>query len=190
MHFPPWQVPAEQIVPSLLFILAGQLVLVPRQNSAASHSKELARHIVEEELNKSAGQLLFMPLQDSDISQTPAEFLQIEVDLESTGHDGPIPVHVSCKSHAPIDALHIVDEELNKSVGQLSELPEQTSTMSHIPVDALHIFPVEFASGGQVVELPLQNSVAPHAPDDALQIEELNLTSHFFVALHIPYEQA
>src|SRR5438477_327191 len=52
---------------------AGQAALVPVQNSGRSHSPPAARHEVVFGRNRSGGQLLPTPSQNSSVSQTPAE---------------------------------------------------------------------------------------------------------------------
>jgi len=79
MHFPFWQVPPVQAVPSVLFTFAGQVAAVPRQFSAASHSPTEALQTVEDKLKTLAGQAAELPVHFSAESHTPTEALQIVV---------------------------------------------------------------------------------------------------------------
>src|SRR5207247_320763 len=62
-----------QAVPAVWTASAGQVVLVPVQLSARSHSLTAARHTVPEDANRSAGQVLLEPVQVSGTSQAPAD---------------------------------------------------------------------------------------------------------------------
>src|SRR5437773_11122258 len=77
---------------AVVFASAGQLTLVPVQNSARWQTPAAARHVVVFGLKASAGQSLEVPLQLSATSQSPAAGRHTAVLLASADHVGAVPV--------------------------------------------------------------------------------------------------
>src|SRR5215471_17933140 len=107
MQSPLWQVstPSQnnpssvQGVPFVTVAFAGQVLLLPSQLSARSHSPAAARQTAV--LLASAGQLMLDPVQCSARSQSPAAARQTVVGGASTsgGQLVPVPVQCSGASH-------------------------------------------------------------------------------------------
>src|SRR5437899_1356877 len=108
---------------AVLFASAGQLALVPVQNSDRSQMPAGARHCVVLGLRVSAGQSLAIPSQLSATSQAPAAGRQTAVVLASGGQAALLPGQNSATSQTPAAARHSVVLGLKASAGQSFEVP-------------------------------------------------------------------
>src|SRR5438094_8404692 len=158
-------------VPLALKALVGQVVLVPVQVSATSHSPAPARHTAP--AFPAACVQVLVPLSHWSIVQglaAPVQAVPVRC-LASAGQVALVPVQVSAASHSPAAARHtapgfpagcvhvalvplhtsvvqglpssvqVVPLALKKSVGQAVLEPSQVSATSHSPAAARHAAP-------------------------------------------------
>src|SRR5439155_24986423 len=91
-----------QAVPAVWTASAGQVVLVPVQLSARSHSLIAARHTVPADASPSAGQVLLEPVQVSATSQAPADArhcVPAAVNVQSVLQQSPLVPLLAPSSH-------------------------------------------------------------------------------------------
>jgi len=102
------------------------------QLSDGSQGPTLGRQTAVEKT--SAGQTAFDPVQDSGISQTPAEGRQtwLEGAKESEGQTALDPVQVSATSQTPADSRQTVEEDLNEIDSVDSNLDSLNSVLDFI----------------------------------------------------------
>jgi len=91
----------------------------------------------------------------SDVQAAPA------ADRVSAGHVGPVPVHVSCGSHSPVDARHTVPA-LPAGCVQAVAAPSQMSRVQTFPSSVQAVLAGDLASAGQVMPVPLHTSCGSH----------------------------
>src|SRR5207249_1104645 len=150
----------------------GQVVLVPVQLSATSHSPAAARHsapafptgsaegVVPLALKASVGQAVVTPSQVSARSHSPAAARQtVPAALSaSAGQVALVPVQFSAASHRSTAARQTVLDDRKPSAGQVVLVPVQVSAASQGPATARHTVPAFPAGCVQVALVPLQMS--------------------------------
>src|SRR5439155_52159 len=126
-----------QADPAALTASAGQVVLVPVQVSARSHSLTVVRHAVPAlPAGCWQGGLLLLPLQVSVVQSLPSSVQAVADALTAVGQVGPVPVQVSVRSHSLVGVWHTVPTGLSASGGHVSLDPVHVSAGSHAPVEA------------------------------------------------------
>jgi hypothetical protein len=133
-----------QAVPAGLTALVGQVVLVPSQVSATSHSLTAARHTVPALPPWSGGQVMLVPSQVSATSHT----------LTAARHTVPacpagcvqagepeMPLHTSVVQVLP-SSVQAVPAALTASAGHVALEPVQLSARSHSLAAARHTVPL------------------------------------------------
>src|SRR5207253_2239130 len=143
--------------------LAGQLVLVPVQVSAASQGPAAARHTVPA-FPAGCVQVALVPLQMSRVHTLPSSVHAVPFALKaSVGHAVLVPVQVSATSHSPAAARHTVPA-LPAGCVQVLVLPSHRSRVQGL-VSAVHAVPAGcLASAGHVALVPVQVSAMSHPP--------------------------
>src|SRR5439155_64465 len=79
----------------------------------------------------------------------------------SAGQSVPVPVHVSCGSHAPADARHTTVGGWNPSAGQVLLDPVQVSATSQTSAAARHWVPAGWNVQSVLQQSPLVPLLAP-----------------------------
>src|SRR5438094_371848 len=143
----------------------GQVVLVPVQLSATSHSPAAARHTAP---GFPAGcvHVAPAPLHTSVVQTLPSSVQVVSLALKpSVGQAVLVPVQLSARSHSPAAARHTVPAALIASAGQVALDPVQLSGAAHTSTAARQtVLDDRKASAGQVVLVPVQVSAASQGP--------------------------
>src|SRR3989442_1581865 len=139
-----------QAVPAVLTTLVGQVVLVPVQVSARSHSLTAARHTVPV-LPAGCWQTALLPLQVSVVHTLPSSVQTVPFALRlSLGQVVLVPVQVSATSHSPAAARHTAPAFPAGCV-HVALAPLHTSVVHALP-SSVQLVPAAFTvSGGQLV---------------------------------------
>src|SRR5216110_3470212 len=129
-----------QAVPAALTASAGQLVLVPVQVSARSHSLAAARHTVPALpagcVHAGAPRV---PLHTSVVQTLPSSVQAVPAGLTaSAGQAVLVPVQVSARSHSLTAGRHTVPADAIPSAGQVLLEPVQVSATSQRSPAARH----------------------------------------------------
>src|SRR5213078_2801877 len=125
-----------QAVPAALTTLVGQVVLVPVQLSARSHSLTAARHTVPA-FPAGCWQTALLPLQVSVVHTLPSSVQTVPFALKvSLGQVVVVPSQVSATSHTPAAARQMAPAGWMASAGQAVLVSVQVSAMSHPPTAA------------------------------------------------------
>ncbi len=83
-----------------------------------------------------------LPLQMSRVQTLPSLVQEVPFVLKAfEGQDTLVPVHVSARSHSPLEARHSVPEARNPSEGQASAVPSHLSSTSQAPTEARQTAP-------------------------------------------------
>ena len=130
-----------QAVPLVLKLSAGQLVDVPVQLSARSHSPAAPRQTVPA-LPAGCWQATFAPSHWSLVQTFPSSVQAVPlVFLASAGQVAEEPVQLSARSHSPAAERQTVEAARNPSAGHVVVVPVQVSATSQVPADARHTVP-------------------------------------------------
>src|SRR5439155_171348 len=159
-------VSAVQAVPAALTASAGQVVLVPVQVSATSHSLTAARH-TEPAFPTACVQrgLLTVPLQVSVVQGLPSSVQAVPAALTaSVGQVVLVPVQVSAASHSLTAARQTVPALPSACVqaGVLA-VPLHVSVVQGLPSSVQAAPRALSALAGQVVLVPVQVSAVSHS---------------------------
>src|SRR5438093_2401246 len=165
-------VSAVHAVPADCLASAGQVVLVPVQFSATSHSPAAARHTAPA-FPAGCVHVALVPLHTSVVQALPSSVQVVPLALKtSVGQAVVTPPQVSAKSHSPAAARHTVPADLIASAGQVALVPVQFSAASHRSTAARQtVLEGRKALAGQVVLVPVQVSAASQGPAAARHTE-------------------
>src|SRR5438034_997588 len=134
-------VSAVHAVPADCLASAGQVVLVPVQLSATSHSPAAARHTAPA-FPAGCVHVALVPLHTSVVHTLPSSVQVVPLAFKtSAGQAVVTPSQVSARSHSPAAARQTVPAVLMASAGQAVLVPVQVSAMSHPPAAARHTVP-------------------------------------------------
>src|SRR5207244_3911424 len=137
-----------QAVPAAFLRSVGQLVLVPVQFSAKSHSSTAARHWTPA-LPAGCVHVTLVPLHTSMVQGLVSAVQAVPLALKaSVGQAVLVPVQFSGTSHSPAEGRQTVVEGWKTSAGQLLRVPLQLSATSHGPAAARQTVPAAFTSPG------------------------------------------
>jgi hypothetical protein len=118
-------------------------------------------HAVALELNRSAGHVPDVPVQDSATSHWPAAARHVTaLVLKTSKQVLAVPEQWSAASLSqapPCDApVQEVPLELNTSAGHVPDAPVHVSAASHWPADARHVTALDLKTSTQVLAVPEQ----------------------------------
>src|SRR5438093_476009 len=146
-------VSAVHAVPADCLASAGQVVLVPVQFSATSHSPAAARHTAPA-FPAGCVHVALVPLHTSVVQALPSSVQVVPLAFKtSAGQAVVTPSQVSARSHSPAAARQTVPAVLMASAGQAVLVPVQVSAMSHPPNATRHTVP-EFPAASVHVGAP------------------------------------
>lgn len=154
-----------QAVPLGFLPSVGQVVEVPVQVSATSHSPLTGRQTVPG-LPAGCWQAVLVPSHWSLVQTLPSSVQAVPlVFLASAGQLAEDPVQFSARSHSPAAARQPVVAGAKPSVGQVTDVPLQVSATSQTLTEARHTVPLVI--GEQMPTLPVRLQ-APQPPLQAV----------------------
>src|SRR5437773_49097 len=159
-----------QAVPLGCLASVGQVVLVPVQLSATSHSAAAGRDTARA-FRAGCEHVALEPLQTSVVHALPSSVQPVPLAFKaSAGQAVLVPVQVSARSHSPAAARQTVPAALRASAGQVALVPVQFSVASHRSTVARQtVLDDRKPSAGQVLLVPVQVSAASQGPAVARQ---------------------
>src|SRR5206468_11595713 len=132
----PSHAPAGPPVPAARLASAGQSTLEPVHVSVRSQAPAAGRHTAPA-FPAGCWHVTLLPSHWSRVQGLPSEGHEVPAGaFASAGQPVPVPVHVSCGSHAPTDARHTTVGGWKPSAGQVVLVPVQVSAASQRPAEA------------------------------------------------------
>src|SRR5207249_11041743 len=170
-------VSAVHAVPADCLASAGQVVLVPVQFSATSHSPAAARHTAPA-FPAGCVHVALVPLHTSVVQALPSSVQVVALAFKtSVGQAVVTPSQVSARSHSPTATRQTVPADLMASAGHVVLVPVQVSAASHRSTAARHTvpaFPAACVHAGAPT-VPLHTS-AVHTMPSSVQVVPVALT--------------
>src|SRR5439155_592468 len=155
----------------------GQVVLVPVQLSATSHSPAAARHTAPA-FPAGCVQVALVPLQTSRVQTLPSSVHAVVLDLKpSVGQVVLVPVQASATSHS-FTAARQTAPAFPAGCVQVLVLPSHWSSVQGLPSSVQAVPAALTASAGHVALEPVQLSATSHSFAAARQIVPLVTKRH------------